>query len=264
MSDFDESMIQRLKRLEREVERLQKWERPIVITDHGALGGLGDNDHPQYLLTTGKAADSDKLDGIDSTGFAIATHNHTGVYLPIAGKAADSDKLDGVDITAFLGLNSLTDPDADRVLFWDDSAGLLKWLTLGTGLSITDTTISATQPAWQSWTPTFTGWTGSVIGVFRSIQIGKIVFDSITITAGTSNATTATATLSHTSANITNKVWDGACGRCVDNTVILTTACRWEVAANSNVVNFYSNMGTGTWTNSGTKLMRAIVIYEVA
>ena len=39
------------------------------VTDHGALTGLGDNDHPQYLLTTGKAADADKLDGIDSTGF---------------------------------------------------------------------------------------------------------------------------------------------------------------------------------------------------
>ena len=30
--------------------------------DHGALTGLSDNDHPQYLLTTGKAADADKLD----------------------------------------------------------------------------------------------------------------------------------------------------------------------------------------------------------
>ena len=69
MSDFDEKMMQKLKRLEREVERLQRWERPVVITDHGSLTGLGDNDHPQYLLTTGKAADSDKLDGYDSADF---------------------------------------------------------------------------------------------------------------------------------------------------------------------------------------------------
>ena len=39
------------------------------VTDHGELTGLSDNDHPQYLLTTGKAADSDKLDGLDSTVF---------------------------------------------------------------------------------------------------------------------------------------------------------------------------------------------------
>lgn len=40
------------------------------VTDHGLLTGLEDNDHPQYLLAaSGKAADSDKLDGLDSTDF---------------------------------------------------------------------------------------------------------------------------------------------------------------------------------------------------
>lgn len=38
----------------------------------------------------------------------------------------------------------LTDPNADRIMFWDDSAGIMQWLTIGTGLSITDTTISST------------------------------------------------------------------------------------------------------------------------
>ncbi len=39
---------------------------------------------------------------------------------------------------------SLTDPGADRILFWDDSAGNVTWLTAGTGLAITGTTIAAT------------------------------------------------------------------------------------------------------------------------
>jgi len=39
---------------------------------------------------------------------------------------------------------SLTDPNADRLMFWDDSAGSVAWLTLGTNLSITGTTINAT------------------------------------------------------------------------------------------------------------------------
>lgn len=42
---------------------------------------------------------------------------------------------------------SLVDPNADRILFWDDSAGAFTWLTIGSGLSITDTTIAATGGA---------------------------------------------------------------------------------------------------------------------
>ncbi len=38
----------------------------------------------------------------------------------------------------------LVDPGADRIFFWDDSAGQSTWLELGSGLSITGTTISAT------------------------------------------------------------------------------------------------------------------------
>ncbi|MHA1305631.1 MAG: hypothetical protein ACTSPI_18165, partial [Candidatus Heimdallarchaeaceae archaeon] len=60
----------------------------------------------------------------------------------------------GGDLTAsrtislsHLGLESLSDPNADRIVFWDDSAGSLKWLTAGSGLSISNTTISVNQGA---------------------------------------------------------------------------------------------------------------------
>lgn len=46
------------------------------VTDHGALTGLADNDHPQYLLTTATAANSDKLDGYDSL-FFLDKSNYT-------------------------------------------------------------------------------------------------------------------------------------------------------------------------------------------
>jgi hypothetical protein len=38
---------------------------------------------------------------------------------------------------------SLTDPNADRIMFWDDSAGAVTWLTAGTGLSISGTDLTA-------------------------------------------------------------------------------------------------------------------------
>ncbi len=43
-------------------------------------------------------------------------------------------------------IGALTDPGADRLGFWDDSAGAFVWLVPGTGLTITDTTITAGVP----------------------------------------------------------------------------------------------------------------------
>lgn len=39
---------------------------------------------------------------------------------------------------------NLTDPNADRIMFWDDSLGAVTWLSPGTGLSISGTTINNT------------------------------------------------------------------------------------------------------------------------
>jgi hypothetical protein len=42
-----------------------------------------------------------------------------------------------------LGITSLSDPGADRILFWDDSAGTAAYLTVGSGLTISGTTLTA-------------------------------------------------------------------------------------------------------------------------
>ena len=52
--NFDEKVVDRIKKLEREVERLRVKESP---------------DMSSYLGITAKAADSDKLDGLDSASF---------------------------------------------------------------------------------------------------------------------------------------------------------------------------------------------------
>ncbi|MGV0793009.1 hypothetical protein [Mycolicibacterium sp. XJ1819] len=53
----------------------------------------------------------------------------------------------GTHVQAFnanlAAISGLTDPGADQILFWDDSAGTVKWLTVGTNLSITDETLNA-------------------------------------------------------------------------------------------------------------------------
>ena len=61
------------------------------------------------------------------------------------GLNIDADSNDATDIL-YGGTNSaLTDPGADRILFWDDGAALgsnVAWLTLGSGLAISTTTLN--------------------------------------------------------------------------------------------------------------------------
>jgi len=56
---------------------------------------------------------------------------------------------------AHLGFQLLAAPPADRILFWDDTAGALKWLELGTSLNILLTTINTIQGIRVADAPTF-------------------------------------------------------------------------------------------------------------
>ena len=60
---------------------------------------------------------------------------------------------------------SLSDPNDDRILFWDDSAGAVTWLDIGSGLALTDTTLSTTD---AGGTVTSVGGTGTVNGLTMS------------------------------------------------------------------------------------------------
>lgn len=64
----------------------------------------------------------------------------------------------GADVSGELPLANggtaanLSDPGADRILFWDESSNAITWLTVGSGLTITDTTIAggAESGTWSS------------------------------------------------------------------------------------------------------------------
>ena len=189
--NFEEKIIERLKRVEREVERLRVKERPAGgsgVTDHGALTGLSDDDHPQYLLTTAKAADSDKLDGLDSTDFALAS-----------------------------------------------------------GLG-----------AWQSWTPTVTGWAAGYTCNARYCKVGKLVSVKIQI-MGTSNSANVYITLPFAS------VADGvfAWAYAMDNGIVQDTPA-YVVLDTSMKVRVVKTASGAPWTGSGGKRVMTTFTYEVA
>ena len=237
----------------------------VAHDDHGALSGLSDNDHPQYLLTTGKAADSDKLDGIDSTGFAAASHDHDAAYLGKTAKAADSDKLDGVDSTGFVNTTA------------NQTVGGIKTFSSIPVLPASDPT-TANQAVrkgfadatylgigagvWANWTPTQTGWTALPTGQYRYAVIGKVVHLNIYMSAETSNATTATLTLPIAASTATNS-W-GVCGWSMNNGVTLTSPSIWNINGGGTTVAFGIAYGAmGGWTASGTKRIIASITYAI-
>lgn len=86
------------------------------VNDHGGLGGLTDvADHPGYLLEDGSR---------DLTGNMLVD-----AAITIDGRdlSVDGTKLDNI---VALGIDSLSDPNADRILFWDDGAGNTDWLAV--------------------------------------------------------------------------------------------------------------------------------------
>ncbi len=258
-----ERILKELESLKRKVERLSAMDAPQAFNPAVLDDYLLEADAALlYLGKNAKANDSDKLDGLDSTNFSLATHNHDTAYLGITAKAADSDKLDGIDSTgfatathnhdaAYLGITAKA-ADSDK-LDGKDSTDFVDKTTFDSG--------------WTSYTPTFDGWTGTVNNVCEYKTIGKTCIVRINITSGTSDSTDgdiSTATLPFKSRNVANLTWDGACGECADNGTILTTPCRWKVLPNSNIVSFYKDMNVGAWTKSGTKYQKAIIIYEIA
>ena len=69
-----------------------------------------------------------------------------------------------------LGIEDLTDPGADRILFWDDNTTACGWLAVGNSIAITTTTIDTIQDIRTSASPTFTGLTLS------GLTQGSVVF----------------------------------------------------------------------------------------
>lgn len=61
-----------------------------------------------------------------------------------------------VDIVT-LGLTTLSDPNDDRIVFWDDSAGKLAFLDIGPSLAITTTTLDTIQDIRTTASPTWAG-----------------------------------------------------------------------------------------------------------
>ena len=98
---------------------------------------------------------ADKLDGadlVDEDNFSsnsatkVPTQQSVKAYVDGAYSAGTGLAVSSQEFSlSHLGLQSLSDPNADRVLGWDDSAGALAWFTLNTGISASGTNINTSS-----------------------------------------------------------------------------------------------------------------------
>jgi hypothetical protein len=98
----------------------------------GGASGVSVEVSDTYFATADNAGGTQASVG---TSWTVLQGNTTAAYAPGGTDVALADGGTGA---------SLVDPNADRILFWDDSAGQVTWLTLGTNLTITGTTLDAT------------------------------------------------------------------------------------------------------------------------
>jgi len=278
VKSFEETVISRLQLLEREVERLRVKERPdgggvtdhgaltgladndhpqyrlvADAIDHGALSGLADNDHPQYLLTSGKAADADKLDNIDSTGFVQTTGNQsvggikTFTSIPVLPATnpttANQAVRKGFADATYLGITAKA-ADADKL-----NGQLASYYALAThnhnGVYIPLTNFAGSNAA-------IVGWTGTPAKQITYVVVGKILLMSVYI-QGTSNATTTRIDLPTGITGATHGISQLHPCRVVNNGTLATSPGIAILPNAGTYIDFYTNYAGAAWTATGTK-----------
>lgn len=125
-----------------------------IVTNETGSGALVFGTSPNITTPTGIVKGDVGLGNVDNTSNATErAATATLTNKTISGSSNTLTVLAGSQLSGQTPLANggtganLTDPNADRIGFWDDSAGAFTWLTPGTNLSITGTTINATNAA---------------------------------------------------------------------------------------------------------------------
>ena len=181
-----------------------------------------------------------------------------------------------------LGLENLTDPNADRIFFWDDSAGASQWLEVSTatGINISGTTLqlgSIPNSSLTNSSVTYTAGAGLTGG--GTVALGGSA--TLTVGAGTGITVNADDVALKNAGSLNNNTvtkWDSSNGQLVNSIITddgstVTIAGNLDVNgttttidstivsigdnmmqyANANVANSVDIGFYGNYVNSGTK-----------
>lgn len=137
-----------------------------------------------------------------------------------------------------LGLENLTDPNADRIFFWDDSAGASQWLEVSaaTGINISGTTLqlgSIPNSSLTNSSVTYTAGAGLTGG--GTVALGASA--TLTVGAGTGITVNADDVALKNAGSLTNNAvvkWTTASGQ-LANSIITDDGSTVTIAGNLDV-----------------------------
>lgn len=95
MSELLEKLVREVVALRERVNALEVLEAPAPISDHGALSGLDDDDHPQYAKAadlTAHAAASAEVHGLPENVHVLGNRNAAGEFIQHGTKNATGDQ----------------------------------------------------------------------------------------------------------------------------------------------------------------------------
>jgi len=150
-----------------------------VDSGDNAILRLGDGSVNDDVTITAGA--NITIDSVTAGGFTIKAD-------PGAGLILDASVSDVLDLTT--GTLSADDPGDDRIIFWDETQGMLTHLTAGTGLQISGTTLNATADAGKTYQLKCTkdadgGDTGTDADPYLFLDASSGTDDSVRIVGGT-------------------------------------------------------------------------------
>jgi hypothetical protein len=181
-----------------------------------------------------------------------------------------------------LGLEDLTDPNADRIFFWDDSAGKSEWLTASTatGINITGTTLQLANIPNSSLADSSVNYTaGNGLTGGGTVELGESA--TFNVGAGTGITVNADDVAIKNAGNLSDNTipkWTTTSGQLANslmtddgstvtiggnltvngttttiNSTIVSIADNMMQYANGNVANTVDIGFYGNYVNSGTK-----------
>lgn len=174
---------------------LYNGETKKEIDNVAFIGGTVSTD---YTALAARVDKHDTVFGLSASATSLGTFTGS----TIADSSSVKVALQALETAVEIASDGLADPNADRILFWDDSAGAKAWLTVGTGLTISGTTLSSDAPTYAqdaAWTFNFSDAADALIYADEAMTLtqqatsgtGTIAYEKSTAAAPSTFASTS-------------------------------------------------------------------------